>query len=84
MQLNGEPDFNPKTIAERSHAQYDESEDIKDMIRANLVEERVAIEAYRQMIERIGDDDPTTKHLLIQIMAQEEEHADDMSDLLGL
>ncbi|MBW9336645.1 MULTISPECIES: ferritin-like domain-containing protein [Herbaspirillum] len=84
VQLNGEPDFNPKTIAERSHAQYDESEDIKDMIRANLVEERVAIEAYRQMIERIGDDDPTTKHLLIQIMAQEEEHADDMSDLLGL
>ncbi|NQE51815.1 MULTISPECIES: ferritin-like domain-containing protein [Herbaspirillum] len=84
VQLNGEPDFNPQTIAERSHAQYDESTDIKDMIRANLVEERVAIEAYRQMIERIGDDDPTTKHLLIQIMAQEEEHADDMSDLLGL
>ncbi|MBV8624182.1 MAG: ferritin-like domain-containing protein [Herbaspirillum sp.] len=84
VQLNGEPDFNPKTLTERSHAHYDESADIKDMIRANLVEERVAIEAYRQMIERIGDDDPTTRHMLVQIMAQEEEHADDMSDLLGL
>jgi bacterioferritin len=84
VQLNGEPDFNPQTLTERSHAHYDESADIKDMIRANLVEERVAIEAYRQMIERIGDDDPTTRHMLVQIMAQEEEHADDMSDLLGL
>lgn len=84
VQLNGEPDFNPKTLSQRSHAEYDESSDIKDMIRSNLVEERVAIEAYRQMIERIGDDDPTTKHMLVQIMAQEEEHADDMTDLLDL
>lgn len=84
VQLNGEPDFNPQTLAERSHAEYDESAKIEDMIRANLVAERVAIEAYRQMIERIGDDDPTTKHMLIQIMAQEEEHADDMTDLLDL
>lgn len=84
VQLNGEPDFNPKTLSERSHAEYDESSDIKDMIRSNLIEERVAIEAYRQMIERIGDDDPTTKHMLVQIMAQEEEHADDMTDLLDL
>lgn len=84
VQLNGEPDFNPQTISERSHAEYDESSDIKAMIRSNLIEERVAIEAYRQMIERIGDDDPTTKHMLVQIMAQEEEHADDMTDLLDL
>jgi bacterioferritin len=82
MQLNGEPDFNPSTLAERSHAQYDDSDDIRAMIRANLVEERVAIEAYRQMIERIGDTDPTTKLMLIEIMADEEEHADDMKDLL--
>src|SRR5450830_1171516 len=82
VQLNGEPDFNPRQLSERSHADYDDSSDIKSMIRANLIAERIAIETYRQMIERIGDDDPTTKHLLISIMAKEEEHADDMSDLL--
>ncbi|SMP44556.1 ferritin-like domain-containing protein [Noviherbaspirillum suwonense] len=82
VQLNGDPDFNPRTLSERSHAEYDDSSDIRAMIKANLIEERVAIEAYRQMIERIGDSDPTTKHMLVQIMAQEEEHADDMSDLL--
>jgi bacterioferritin len=69
-------------LSERSHAEYDDSSDIRAMIKANLIEERVAIEAYRQMIERIGDSDPTTKHMLVQIMAQEEEHADDMKDLL--
>jgi bacterioferritin len=82
VQLNGDPDFNPRTLSERSHAEYDDSSDIRAMIKSNLIEERVAIEAYRQMIERIGDTDPTTKHMLIQIMAQEEEHADDMKDLL--
>ena len=71
-----------RTGSQRSHADYDESTDIKSMIRANLIAERIAIEIYRQMIERIGDDDPTTRHLLISIMAKEEEHADDMSDLL--
>ncbi|NGM87514.1 ferritin-like domain-containing protein [Parapusillimonas sp. SGNA-6] len=84
VQLNGEPDFNPATIAHRSHAEYDECTDIKGMIKANLIAERVAIESYRQMIERIGDSDPTSRHLLIDIMAVEEEHADDMKDLLGL
>jgi bacterioferritin len=82
VQLNGDPDFNPRTLSERSHAEYDDSSDIRAMIKANLIEERVAIEAYRQMIERIGETDPTTKHMLVQIMAQEEEHADDMKDLL--
>lgn len=82
VQLNGEPDFNPATLVERSHAEYDDSSDIRAMIKANLIEERVAIEAYRQMIAKIGDSDPTTKHMLVQIMAQEEEHADDMKDLL--
>lgn len=84
VQLNGEPDLNPSTLTERSHAEYDECTDIKGMIRANLIAERVAIESYRQMIERIGDTDPTTRHMLIDIMAVEEEHADDMKDLLGL
>ena len=83
VQLNGKPDFNPATLTERSHAQYDDADDIQDMIRANLIAERVAIESYRQMIEQIGDTDPTTKHMLISIMAMEEEHADDMRDLLA-
>ncbi|MBJ7309259.1 ferritin-like domain-containing protein [Rugamonas sp. CCM 8940] len=82
IQLNGKPDFNPATLLARSHAEYDESDDVQSMVRANLIAERVAIESYRQMIELIGDTDPTTKHLLIQIMAVEEEHADDMRDLL--
>ena len=82
VQLNGEPDFNPATLAARSHAEYDDSNEIDAMIRANLVAERIAIEAYRQMIEKIGDTDPTTRHMLIGIMAVEEQHADDMKDLL--
>jgi len=83
VQLNGEPDFNPASLAERSHAEYDDAKDVKAMIKANLIAERVAIESYRQMIEKIGDSDPTTRQMLVGIMAKEEEHADDMRDLLG-
>lgn len=82
VQLNGSPDFNPATLAARSHAEYDESDDVTSMIRANLIAERVAIESYRQMIAAIGDKDPTTKSMLVRIMAVEEEHADEMRDLL--
>lgn len=82
VQLNGDPNFNPADLMARSHAEYDDSNDVKAMVRADLVAERVAIEVYRQMIEKIGDSDPTTRHLLTEIMAQEEEHADDMRDLL--
>lgn len=82
VQLNGEPDFNPATLPARSHAEYDESRDVQSMVRANLIAERVAIEAYRQMIEQIGDSDPTTRLLLVRIMTVEEEHAEDMRDLL--
>jgi bacterioferritin len=82
VQLNGQPDFNPATLLARSHAEYDESMEVQSMVRANLIAERVAIEAYRQMIEQIGETDPVTKQLLIKIMAEEEEHADDMRDLL--
>ena len=82
VQLGGEPDFNPANLTERSHADYDDSLDLKTMIRANLVAERIAIEAYRQMIVLIGDKDPTTRQLLIGVLQQEEEHADDMADLL--
>ncbi|MES2019255.1 MAG: ferritin-like domain-containing protein [Pseudomonadota bacterium] len=83
VQLNGSPNFNPATLVARSHAEYDEADDIQAMIRANLIAERVAIESYRQMIAAIGDKDPTTRHLLIGIMAVEEEHADDLRDLLA-
>ncbi|AXA91641.1 bacterioferritin [Massilia sp. YMA4] len=82
VQLNGQPDYNPATLLARSHAEYDESMEVQSMVRANLIAERVAIEAYRQMIEQIGETDPVTKQLLIKIMAEEEEHADDMRDLL--
>ena len=83
VQLNGSPNFNPATLTQRSHAEYDDSEDVQAMIRADLIAERVAIESYRQMIQAIGDKDPTTKNMLIEILATEEEHADDMRDLLA-
>jgi bacterioferritin len=83
VQLNGSPNFNPATLTARSHAEYDESKDGQAMVRADLIAERVAIESYRQMIAAIGDKDPTTKEMLIEIMAVEEEHADDMRDLLA-
>ena len=83
VQLNGSPNFNPATLTARSHAEYDDSEDVQAMIRADLIAERVAIESYRQMILAIGDKDPTTRAMLVDIMAVEEEHADDMSDLLA-
>lgn len=82
VQLNGEPDFNPAVLTSRSHAEYDASTNVKAMIKADLIAERVAIESYRQMIARIGDKDPTTRQMLIEIMASEEEHADDLRDLL--
>jgi len=83
VQLNGSPNFNPATLTQRSHAEYDDSDDVQAMIRADLIAERVAIESYRQMIQAIGDKDPTTKLMLMEILATEEEHADDMSDLLA-
>ena len=83
VQLNGSPNFNPATLTARSHAESDESEDVQAMVRADLIAERVAIESYRQMIAAIGDKDPTTVKMLTDIMAVEEEHADDMRDLLS-
>lgn len=82
VQLGGEPDFSPSTLLERSHADYDESSDLKAMVRANLVAERVAVESYRQMIALIGDKDPTTRRLLEGILHDEEEHADELADML--
>jgi len=83
VQLGGEPDFAPSTLLERSHAAYDESTDLQAMVRANLVAERIAVETYRQMIRLIGDKDPTTRRMLEEILADEEEHADELKDWLG-
>jgi bacterioferritin len=82
VQLGGEPDFSPATLIERSHADYDASLDLQAMIRANLVAERVAIEAYSQMIALIGDKDSTSRRMLESILSQEQEHADELSDWL--
>jgi bacterioferritin len=82
VQLGGEPDFAPTTLTSRSHADYDESLDLQAMIRANLIAERVAIEAYGQMIKLIGDKDSTTRRMLESILSQEQEHADELSDWL--
>ena len=82
VQLGGEPDFAPDTLTSRSHADYDGSADLQAMIRANLVAERVAIEAYSQMITLIGDKDSTTRRILESILSQEQEHADELSDWL--
>jgi bacterioferritin len=80
VQLGGEPDFNPAGLLERSHADYDAVNDLKGMIRSNLIAERVAVETYRQMIKLVADKDSTTRRLLEDILADEEEHADELKD----
>ena len=82
-QLGGEPDFSPASLSSRSHADYDQSSDLKDMIRANLIAERVSIECYSQLISLIGDKDSTTRRLLESILSDEQEHADELSDWLA-
>jgi bacterioferritin len=81
-QLGGKPDFNPDGLATRSASQYAEGENLIDMIRENLVAERIAVEHYRELIRYFGDDDPTTRVMLEHILGNEEEHANDMHDLL--
>ncbi len=83
VQLGGAPDFSPDSLGKRSHAEYDESTDLKAMIKANLVAERVAIEAYSQIIALIGERDPTTRRLLEDILSDEQEHADELKDWLA-
>lgn len=82
VQLGGEPDFSPDTLLQRSHADYDASNDLQTMVRVNLIAERIAVETYRQMIALIGDKDPTTRRLLEDVLADEEEHADELKDWL--
>lgn len=82
VELGGQPDFAPDTLTARSHAEYVPGNDLHDMIKENLVAERIAIDSYRKIITYIGDGDPTTRRLLEEILAVEEEHANDMADLL--
>ena len=82
VQLGGEPDFNPDNLTKNSHAQYVAGNSLKEMVLEDLVAERIAIDSYREIIQYIGDKDPTTRRIFEDILAQEEEHADDMSDLL--
>ena len=82
VQLGGEPDFSPDSLTRRSHAEYVAGSSLVEMIKENLVAERIAIDSYRDMVLYIGEQDPTTRRLLEAILAVEEEHADDLSDLL--
>ncbi len=82
VQLGGEPNLDPDGLSLRSHSEYVAGDTLDEMIREDLVAERVAIESYGEMIRYLGDGDPTTRRLLEEILAKEEEHADDMADLL--
>lgn len=82
VQLGGEPEFNPDLLSKNSHAQYVAGNTLKEMVTEDLVAERIAIDSYREIIQYIGDKDPTTRRLFEEILEQEEEHADDMADLL--
>src|SRR5438105_6873699 len=82
VQLGGEPDLNPASLTARSHSEYVEGTSLVDMIRENLVAERIAIESYREMIAYLHDKDPTTHRMMKDILAVEEEHADDLNSLL--
>jgi bacterioferritin len=81
-QLGGEPNLNPEGLATRSHSQYVEGKTLLDMVREDLVAERIAVESYSEIIRYLGSDDPTTRITMEAIMAKEEEHADDMKKLL--
>ena len=83
VQLDGAPDYDPQGLAARSHSEYDASEQLVDMIREDLVAERVAIQSYSEIIRYLGDRDPTSRRMMEEILAKEEEHANDMSDLLA-
>jgi len=81
-QLDGAPNFSPDGLLSRSHADYVEGDDLVDMIKEDLVAERIAIDSYREIIQYLGDDDPTSRRMMEEILAMEEEHAEDLSTLL--
>lgn len=82
VQLGGAPDFSPATLLQRSHAEYVEAETLSEMIRENLIAERIAIESYRELIRFVGANDSTTRRMLEDILMVEEEHADELADWL--
>ena len=82
VQLGGEPDFSPDSLTGRSHAEYVVADTLVNMIKEDLIAERIAIDSYREMIQYLGDQDPTTRRMLESILAVEEQHAEEMSDLL--
>ncbi len=82
VQLQGEPDFNPEGLLTRSHAEYVEGTTLIDMIKEDLVAERIAIDSYRELITYFGNQDPTSRRLMEEILAVEEEHADDLVNML--
>ena len=82
VQLGGEPNFSPVGLLTRSHSEYAEGETLIDMIKEDLVAERIAIDSYREMIAYLGNDDPTTRRMMEGILAMEEEHAEDLVSLL--
>lgn len=82
VQLGGEPDFSPDSLSARSHAEYVAGSSLADMIREDLVAERIAIDSYRELIQYLDEQDPTTSQLLKGILAVEEQHADELADLL--
>jgi bacterioferritin len=83
VQLGGEPDFAPDTLLARSHAEYVAADTLVDMVREDLIAERIAIDSYREMAQYVGDRDSTTRRMLEEILAVEEEHADELADLLA-
>ena len=82
VQLGGAPDLNPDNMTKLSHAEYREGQTLKDMVKEDLIAERIAIDSYRELIDYVGDRDTTTRKMLMHILEQEEEHADEFSDLL--
>jgi bacterioferritin len=82
VQLGGEPNMDPATLTSRSHADYTTSRNLRDLLRENLIAERVAIDTYNEIVRWLGDDDHTTRRLIEWILEQEEEHADDLASLL--
>ena len=82
VQLGGEPDFAPDGLKSRSHSEYQEGKNLTEMIRENLIAERIAIDTYREIVRYLGDSDVTTRRIFEEVLAVEEEHADDMADLL--
>jgi bacterioferritin len=83
VQVGGEPDLNPDTLTKRSHSEYVEGTSLVDMLREDLVAERIAIESYREIVQWLHGKDSTTKRMLEEILAVEEEHADDIKSMLA-